>query len=151
MVSVVARGWERNHGEKRLLDDASISDMHIIDGEGYYSGGADLIFDKRYHPIAGAFIHSVRISFVTTKLNLNGSYLFEIQLAVGEIARLYGMTCATRSRRDIAQLFYRTFHDADLGEIGRLFAQFRDEEEGDQRRVVLDQQQHESEKKDISS
>jgi hypothetical protein len=115
------RGWGRDHGEKELIN-TRVDEMSEIDEGARYSWGRTYL-----NIMTKPFKRRVRVS-AGTKLNLNGSYLLQVELSNDEIALLYRQT---RGHYDIARLFYRTFREQDLGYIVRLLASFKEEEEAE--------------------
>jgi hypothetical protein len=114
-MRVTARGWSKDHGPKELLS-SELSYAEINEGVDKFSD------DKTYFQIARnvrerlrgrrRVDYTVRIS-AHAKLNLNGSYLVQLEL----------------DRTEIARLFYETNGDQGLPELLKLFSEFKDQNE----------------------
>jgi hypothetical protein len=113
-MRILVSGWSRNQGNKDIMD-TSLEDVPVADEKiDHYSW--DQTYLQIREPIAPWYPSGpmVRVS-VGTKLNLGGSYLLRVEL----------------SRKEIARLFYLTHPGVrELDDILRLFAKFKDQEDG---------------------
>jgi hypothetical protein len=113
-MQVTTRGWARDHGPKPVLS-ASLTAEDITDEVKRFER------DKTYFEIDRQVMHlsrgrrrvrcTARVSS-HAELNLNGSYLVQLEL----------------SREEIARLFYLTHGDAELPELIKFFAELRRQE-----------------------
>jgi hypothetical protein len=113
-MKVSARGWSRDHGEKDVLSAELAYEDVREDVEAFEQG-------KTYFQIKRAVQelprgrrrvrYTARVSS-HAELNLNGSYLVQLEL----------------SRQEIARLFYLTHADAELPELIKFFSELKHEE-----------------------
>ena len=113
-MRITVRGWGRDLGETEVMS-ASLAAAETLTEGGHYSLG------KLYKAILNPTDRrrtKVRVS-TGTELRLGGTYLLHVEL----------------SRREIAQLFYETH----TGSMVRMFRSFIEEEESEDRALLLEQ------------
>lgn len=107
-MRVTARGWARDMGRKTLIS-SSLTTEHLEAAEieryernrVYFTVDRDVLVGPRGR----------RRTFLTAKvaahaeLNLNGSYLIELELSRDEIARLFYLTNGDRSLPEMMEFF----------------------------------------------
>jgi hypothetical protein len=106
-MRIVARGWNRDCGEKEIMKTDQLAAMPVAPeniglerGETYLQIRKTKYFGKVY-------------VWAAAKLNLNGWYQTHLEIDRGEIGRL----------------FYLLYGDRELDDIGRLLASYKDAEE----------------------
>src|ERR1700730_5905890 len=109
IMQVTARGWSRDHGSKTLLvaelayDDVSEEVKTFQQSKRYFQ----IKRDVRELPRGRRRVrYTARVSS-HAELNLNGSYLVQLEL----------------SREEIARLFYLTHADAELPQLIKFFSE----------------------------
>jgi hypothetical protein len=113
-MRVTARGWSRDHGKKDVLI-AELAYEDVSEDVKAYQAGKTYFQVKRD---AQELAHGRRRVRYTARvsshaeLNLNGSYLVQLEL----------------SREEIARLFYLTHGDAELPQLIKFFSDLRHQE-----------------------
>jgi hypothetical protein len=113
-MKVTARGWSRDHGEKAVLS-AGLTYEDVSEEVESLEAGKTYFQIKREVQQLSRGRRRVRCSARVSshaELNLNGSYLVQLEL----------------SREEIARLFYLTHGDAELPELINFFSELRKEE-----------------------
>ncbi|WIW43868.1 hypothetical protein ML401_20330 [Bradyrhizobium sp. 62B] len=113
-MQVTTRGWARDHGPKPLLS-SSLTTEDVSDEIGRFERGKTYLeIDREVITLPSGRRRvscTARISG-HAELNLNGSYLVQVEL----------------DRKEIARLFYLTHGDAELPELIKFFSELRREE-----------------------
>jgi len=114
-MRVIVRGWSRDHGEKEIINTEQLEDMPVAPLDiGLKQGETYLQVVRRTNPYGGDSSFSPTIHlWADAKLNLNGWYQTHFEIHRGEIGRL----------------FYLAYGHRELGDIGRVLASFKDQEE----------------------
>ena len=116
-MQVTARGWARDHGAKELLS-AELSYMDVTEKVSTYERG------QKYFQVLRSVreltrgrrkvLATARVSG-HAELNLNGSYLVQIELSRDEIARLFYLTNGDRALPELLQTFAGFKQQEDVG------------------------------------
>jgi hypothetical protein len=113
-MKVTARGWSRDHGKKDVLsaelayDDVSEDIKAFQQNRTYFQIKRDVQELPRGRRRVR---YTARVSS-HAELNLNGSYLVQLEL----------------SREEIARLFYLTHADAELPQLIKFFSELKHQE-----------------------
>jgi hypothetical protein len=114
LMKVTARGWSRDHGKKDLLnaelayEDVSEDVKSFQQGKAYFQVKRDV---QELPQGRRRVRYTARVSS-HAELNLNGSYLVQLEL----------------SRQEIARLFYLTHGDAELPQLIKFFSELKHQE-----------------------
>jgi hypothetical protein len=112
-MRVVVEGWDRNHGEKEIMNlDNRLDDMPVAP-ENIRRTWGETYLQVHTTRFSGRVYSSTVHVWASANLNLNGSYQTHLEL----------------DHSDIGRLFYLTHGHKELDEIGRLLAIYKDEEE----------------------
>ncbi|MBR1188009.1 hypothetical protein [Bradyrhizobium sp. AUGA SZCCT0160] len=110
-MQVTTRGWSRDHGPKPVLF-ANLTAQEVNEEIESFEKGET--YFQIFRHVQQLFRGRRRVHFTArisshAELNLNGSYLVQLEL----------------SREEIARLFYLTHGDAELPELIKFFSELR--------------------------
>lgn len=110
-MQVTTRGWSRDHGAKPVLSASLIGEDVTGDVKQFERGKTYFEIDRQvtYLSRGRRRVHCTAKVSSHAELNLNGSYLVQLEL----------------SRAEIARLFYLTHGDAELPELIEFFSGLR--------------------------
>ena len=113
-MQVTTRGWSRDHGAKPVLSAILTAEDVTGDVERYQRDKVYFEIDHQVTQLSRGRrrVHCTARVSSHAELNLNGSYLVQLEL----------------SREEIARLFYLTHGDKELPEMIEFFSGLRREE-----------------------
>jgi hypothetical protein len=113
-MKVTARGWSRDHGKKDLLSAELAYEDVSEDVKTFHQGKTYFQINRNVQQLPRGRRRVRYTAHVSSRaeLNLNGSYLVQLEL----------------SREEIARLFYLTHGDAELPQLVKFFSELKSQE-----------------------